>query len=108
MGRNPDAEGILITAINWEQGLRWMGIHLRKLSCLEPLFAGCVVDNISNSHLELSVISRPTEDSPFLMKAALLSMVCGSPLMHPSRYQKFRSDLTSDVTHEWRRQKEPG
>ena len=27
---NPDAEGILITAIDWEQGLRWMGIHPGK------------------------------------------------------------------------------
>jgi len=26
VGCNPDAEGILITAIDWEQGLRWMGI----------------------------------------------------------------------------------
>jgi len=29
-GWNPDAEGILITAIDWEQGLRWMGIHPGK------------------------------------------------------------------------------
>jgi len=27
---NPDAEGILITAIDREQGLRWMGIPLGK------------------------------------------------------------------------------
>jgi len=26
----PDAKGILITAIDWEHGLRWMGIHLGK------------------------------------------------------------------------------
>jgi len=31
VGRNPDAEGILITAIDWEQGLRWMGTHLGKV-----------------------------------------------------------------------------
>ena len=44
VGWNPDAEGILITAIDWEQGLRWMGMHPEKLSCLGPLLAGCVVD----------------------------------------------------------------
>jgi len=26
VGWNPDAEGILITAIDWEQGFRWMAI----------------------------------------------------------------------------------
>jgi len=30
MGQLPDAEGILITAIGWEQGLRWMGIQPEK------------------------------------------------------------------------------
>jgi len=29
-GVDPDAEGILITAVDWEQGLRWMGIHPEK------------------------------------------------------------------------------
>ena len=63
---------------------------------------------ISNSHLEL-FISRPTEDSPFLMKAALLSTVCGSPPMQSSpRYQTFRSDLTSDVTPWMARAKRAG
>ena len=56
-----------------------------------------VLLTMSSSHLEL-FISRPTEDSPFLMMAALLSTVCGSSLIHPSsRYQTFRSDLTSDM-----------
>jgi len=57
-----------------------------------------VMLTMSSSHLELFV-SRPTEDSPILMTAALLSTVCGSPSIHPSsRYQSFRSDLTLDVT----------
>jgi len=44
---------------------------------------------MSNSHLEL-FISRPTEDSPFLMMAALLSTVCRSPPTHlSSKYQTF-------------------
>jgi len=30
VGWNPDAKGILITAIDWEQGLRWMGMHPGK------------------------------------------------------------------------------
>jgi len=30
VGWIPDAEGILITAIDWEQDLRWMGIHPGK------------------------------------------------------------------------------
>jgi len=57
-----------------------------------------VLLTMSSSYLEL-FISRPAEDSPFLMMAALLSTVCGSPPIHPSsRFQTFRSDLTSDVT----------
>jgi len=56
-----------------------------------------VVMIMSSSHLEL-FISGPTEGSPFVMMAALLSTVYGSLLIHPSRYQTFRSDLTSDVT----------
>jgi len=57
-----------------------------------------VLLTMSNSHLEL-FISRPTEDGPFLMMAALLSTFCGLPPIHPSSsYQTFRSDLTSDVT----------
>jgi len=30
VGQIPDAEGILITATEWRQGLRWMGIHPGK------------------------------------------------------------------------------
>jgi len=30
VGWNPDAEGILITVIDWEQGLRWMEIIPEK------------------------------------------------------------------------------
>ena len=67
-----------------------------------------VLLTMSSSHLEL-FISRPTEDSPFLMIAALLSTVCGSPPIHPSsRYQTFRSDLTSGVTPWMARAKRAG
>ena len=46
-----------------------------------------VLLTMNSSYLEL-FISRPTEESPFLMMAALLSTVCGSPPIHPSsRYQ---------------------
>ena len=59
--------------------------------------AGCVVDY---EQLTFRVISWPTKDSPLLMMAALLGMVCGSPPIHPSsRYQALRSDLTSDVVN---------
>jgi len=70
----------------------WKGLVVWERSWLVVLLT------MSSLHLEL-FISRPTEDSPFLMMAALLSTVCGSSPIHPSsRYQTFRSDLTSDVT----------
>jgi len=52
---------------------------------------------MSSSHFEV-FISRPNEDRAFLTMVALLNTVRGSPLIHPSRYQTFRSDLTLDVT----------
>jgi len=67
-----------------------------------------VLLTMGSSHLEL-FISRPTEGRPFLMMAALLSTVCGSPPIRPSsRYQRFRSDLTSDVTPWMARAKRAG
>ena len=69
---------------------------LKKLACL-GLVDVCVIDR-SSSHFEL-LISRPIEDKLSLIMVALVSMVCGSPPIHPSsRYKMLRSALILDVT----------
>ena len=97
MGQIRDAEGMLVTDVDWagiemDVNSSWKSLVVWNRSWL------VVWLTMSSSHSEL-FISRPTEDSPFLTMAVLLSTVYGSPPMHPSsRYQAFRSDLTSDVT----------
>jgi len=98
-------------ANNWHR--LGAGIEMDVNSSCKSLFVSnrswlVVWLTMSSSHLEL-FISRPTEDSTFLTMAVLLSTVYGSPPMHPSsRYQAFRSDLTSDVTPWIARANEPG